>query len=219
MHNGCLTEKDDPTRKDYPIPAESIEREIEIKKSRFIARVAAVSSRDEAMAFLDQARADFPDARHHCWAYQIGRPGAASQAAMNDDGEPSGTAGKPILNVIQHKDMGDIMVVVIRYFGGIKLGAGGLVRAYAGATEAVLSEVSRKIQRPMRGLDVNLDFALEQPVRHWCEQHEAEVTGVGYGESVAMRVLVPEDHYAAFLAFCRAEGVSPATDETGASED
>lgn len=125
--------------KDYPIPAGFLERETEIKKSRFIARVAPVSSRDEVKAWLEQARNDHPDARHICWAYQIGRPGAAAEAAMNDDGEPSGTAGKPILSVIQHKDLGDVLVMVIRYFGGIKLGAGGLVRAYAGATEAVLS--------------------------------------------------------------------------------
>lgn len=200
--------------KDYPIPAESIEREIDIKKSRFIARVASVNSREEAMAFLEQARADFPDARHHCWAYQIGRPGAATQAAMNDDGEPSGTAGKPILNVIQHKDMGDIMVVVIRYFGGIKLGAGGLVRAYAGATEAVLSDVTRRTQVPVRRLAITLDFALEQPVRHWCGQHEAHVEDVGYGEGVSMQVAVPEASVQAFVAFCRAEGVTlPVTEE------
>ncbi|MEQ5834787.1 YigZ family protein [Marinobacter sp. NFXS9] len=200
--------------KDYPIPAESIEREIDIKKSRFIARVAPVNSREEAMAFLEQARADFPDARHHCWAYQIGRPGAATQAAMNDDGEPSGTAGKPILNVIQHKDMGDIMVVVIRYFGGIKLGAGGLVRAYAGATEAVLSDVTRRTQVPVRRLAITLDFALEQPVRHWCGQHEAHVEDVGYGEGVSMQVAVPEASVQAFVAFCRAEGVTlPVTEE------
>lgn len=200
--------------KDYPIPAESIEREIDIKKSRFIARVAPVNSREEAMAFLEQARADFPDARHQCWAYQIGRPGAATQAAMNDDGEPSGTAGKPILNVIQHKDMGDIMVVVIRYFGGIKLGAGGLVRAYAGATEAVLSDVTRRTQVPVRRLAITLDFALEQPVRHWCDQHEAHVEDVGYGEGVSMHVAVPEASIQAFVAFCRAEGVTlPVTEE------
>lgn len=204
--------------KDYPIPAESIEREIDIKKSRFIARVAPVNSREEAMAFLERARADFPDARHHCWAYQIGRPGAATQAAMNDDGEPSGTAGKPILNVIQHKDMGDIMVVVIRYFGGIKLGAGGLVRAYAGATEVVLSEVTRRTQVPVRRLAITLDFALEQPVRHWCDQHEAHVEDVGYGEGVSMQVAVPEASVQAFVAFCRAEGVTLPVTEEDASE-
>lgn len=219
MENGASQHPNELTQKDYPIPAESIEREIEIKKSRFIARVAPVCSRDEAMAVLAQARADFPDARHHCWAYQIGRPGAATQAAMNDDGEPSGTAGKPILNVIQHKDMGDIMVVVIRYFGGIKLGAGGLVRAYAGATEAVLSEVPRKTQRPMQRMSLVLDFALEQPVRHWCSQHEAEVIGVDYGESVNMQLLIPEDRYAVFLAFCRAEGIELPLAEPGASDD
>src|SRR5690606_32119147 len=102
----------------------------------------------------------------------IGRPGSAAEAAMNDDGEPSGTAGKPILNVIQHKDMGDVLVIVIRYFGGIKLGAGGLVRAYAGAAESVLSEVERVVQQARVQARVGLDFADEQPLRHWCEGHE-----------------------------------------------
>ncbi|MAA66988.1 MAG: YigZ family protein [Alteromonadaceae bacterium] len=194
-------------QKDYPIPASSLEREIEIKKSRFIARVTAVSSREDAMAFLAQARLDYPDARHHCWAYQIGRPGAATQAAMNDDGEPSGTAGKPILNVIQHKDMGDVMVVVIRYFGGVKLGAGGLVRAYAGATEAVLSEVPRQTFRQTRSVWLRLGFASEQPVRHWCSVHEAEVVTVNYGEEVTMAVAIPEEVHGTFFEFCNAEGI------------
>ncbi|MGP4843915.1 YigZ family protein [Marinobacter sp. 1Y8] len=194
-------------QKDYPIPASSLEREIEIKKSRFIARVTAVSSREDAMAFLAQARSDYPDARHHCWAYQIGRPGAATQAAMNDDGEPSGTAGKPILNVIQHKDMGDVMVVVIRYFGGVKLGAGGLVRAYAGATEAVLSEVPRQTFRQTRSFQLRLGFASEQPVRHWCSVHEAEVVTVDYGEEVMMAVAIPEELHGIFSEFCNAEGI------------
>ena len=166
--------------KDYPIPAGFLERETEIKKSRFIARVAPVSSRDEVKAWLEQARNDHPDARHICWAYQIGRPGAAAEAAMNDDGEPSGTAGKPILSVIQHKDLGDVLVMVIRYFGGIKLGAGGLVRAYAGATEAVLSGVERVIQQPMSQVTVTMTFADEQPLRHWCDQNGAEIGNVGY---------------------------------------
>lgn len=112
-------------KKDYPVPAGYLERETDIKKSRFIARVAPVVSRDEVKEWLEKAHQDHPDARHICWAYQIGRPGSAAEAGMNDDGEPSGTAGKPILSVIQHKDMGDVLVMVIRYFGGIKLGAGG----------------------------------------------------------------------------------------------
>ena len=193
--------------KDYPIPAGFLERETEIKKSRFIARVAPVSSRDEVKAWLEQARNDHPDARHICWAYQIGRPGAAAEAAMNDDGEPSGTAGKPILSVIQHKDLGDVLVMVIRYFGGIKLGAGGLVRAYAGATEAVLSGVERVIQQPMSQVTVTMTFADEQPLRHWCDQNGAEIGNVGYSAGVTADVSLVEEQNQEFTAFCESRGI------------
>ena len=173
--------------KDYPVPSGYLERETEVKKSRFIARVYPVSSRDEVREHIARAHQDYPDARHVCWAYQIGRPGSAAEAAMNDDGEPSGTAGKPILNVIQHKDMGDVLVIVVRYFGGIKLGAGGLVRAYAGAAESVLSEVGRTIQQSRVQAEVVLGFADEQPLRHWCEGHEGHIESIRYGDHPATR--------------------------------
>ncbi|WP_417566409.1 YigZ family protein [Marinobacter sp.] len=192
-------------KKDYPVPAGYLERETEVKKSRFIARVAPVSSRDDVKTWLEQAHKDHPDARHICWAYQIGRPGSAAEAAMNDDGEPSGTAGKPILNVIQHKDMGDVLVMVIRYFGGIKLGAGGLVRAYAGAAESVLSAVDRVVHQPVIDARVILSFADEQPLRHWCEVHGATVDSVDYGSSVQARLSVPENRVREFGAFCDAQ--------------
>ncbi|EMP56137.1 hypothetical protein MSNKSG1_09698 [Marinobacter santoriniensis NKSG1] len=190
--------------KDYPVPAGYLERETEVKKSRFIARVAPVASRDEVHQWLAQAHRDHPDARQICWAYQIGRPGSAAEAAMNDDGEPSGTAGKPILNVIQHKDMGDVLVMVIRYFGGIKLGAGGLVRAYAGAAESVLSAVDRVVHQPMTSVKVTMSFADEQPLRHWCEVNGARVDSVDYGTSVTADVLVPDEKVNALKAFCEA---------------
>jgi uncharacterized YigZ family protein len=189
---------------DYPVPAGYLERETEVKKSRFIARVLPVSSRDEVKAHVEQAWQDHPDARHVCWAYQIGRPGSAAEAAMNDDGEPSGTAGKPILSVIQYKDMGDILVIVIRYFGGIKLGAGGLVRAYAGAAESVLSAVDRVVQQPEVIVHVALDFADEQPVRHWCAQNNARAGDVDYGAGVNMALVIPETALDEFRAFCDA---------------
>lgn len=193
--------------KDYPIPAGFLERETEVKKSRFIARVTPVSNRDEVRQWLDQAHRDHPDARHICWAYQIGRPGSAAEAAMNDDGEPSGTAGKPILNVIQHKDMGDVLVLVIRYFGGIKLGAGGLVRAYAGAAESVLSQVERVVQPAMQTMMVTMSYADEQPVRHWCDQHRADVVSVDYSNGVQAVVRVPLTELSEFQAFCEAQKV------------
>lgn len=188
----------------YPVPAGPLERTLEVRKSRFIARVAPVHSRDELRALVDQARCDHPDARHVCWAYQLGPPGSAAEAAMNDDGEPSGTAGKPILGVIQHKDMGDVAVIVIRYFGGIKLGAGGLVRAYAGAAELVLSAVERVVARYRVSVQLEVPFAGEQPVRHWCDTHEADLGTVTYGEHVSLQLSVPVEHLPELRQFCEA---------------
>lgn len=188
----------------YPVPSGQLEREQEVRKSRFIARVAPVTGRDQVRELVAQAWRDHPDARHVCWAYQIGRPGSAAEAAMNDDGEPSGTAGKPILNVIQHKNMGDVAVVVIRYFGGIKLGAGGLVRAYSGAAESVLSDVERIELKPKAEVELTIPFAAEQPVRHWCSQHDAEVVRVDYGERVSVTLEVSFGDFPALQSFCEA---------------
>ena len=189
-------------------PAKTIERELEVKKSRFIARAGAVSSRAEAMAFVEQARADYPDARHHCWAYLVGNPETAASAAMSDAGEPSGTAGKPILNVIQHKGIGDVIVVVIRYFGGVKLGAGGLVRAYSGATQLALADLPLTEHQPQRSYRLRFDFAAEQPLRHWADGHGATLLSIDYGQGVTARINVPEEQVEAFEAFLGAQSIA-----------
>ena len=192
----------------YPTPTETVEVETEVKKSRFIARATKVSSREEALAFVGQARRDFPDARHHCWAYLLGNPSSATNASQNDDGEPSGTAGKPILNVIQHKGVGDVMVVVIRYFGGIKLGAGGLVRAYSGAAEAAMSLLPVAQAVAMQQVTLRMAFAKEQLLRHWLTQNQGEVETVDYAEEVVMVVSIPQKQLEELTTFCAAQGVS-----------
>ena len=112
---------------------------LEIKKSQFITWLLPLESKQQGKEYLQQARDEYPDARHHCWAYVMGDSPNSLTAAMSDDGEPSGTAGKPMLNVLQHKPVNNVMAIVIRYFGGIKLGAGGLVRAYSQAVEQAFS--------------------------------------------------------------------------------
>lgn len=192
----------------YPTPVDTIETETEVKKSRFIARATKVSDRQEALAFVEQAKQDFPDARHHCWAYLLGNPSSAATAAMNDDGEPSGTAGKPILNVIQHKGVGDVMVVVIRYFGGIKLGAGGLVRAYSGAAEAAMSLLPVEQAVAMQAVTLTMDFSKEQLVRHWLAQKQGEIEIVDYGNEVYMAVSVQQERLEELVKFCAAQGIT-----------
>lgn len=176
----------------YELPAGFLQRELLIKKSRFIAWAAPARSREEALNLVEEARQAYPDAGHHCWAYLIGDPAAASSAAMNDDGEPSGTAGKPILNVLQHKAIGDVVVVVSRYFGGVKLGAGGLVRAYAGATEQVLRDLARVQRQPVATCRITTDFAHEQHFRHFTATHAGLVEDVSYTDHVVMLLQVPE---------------------------
>lgn len=191
----------------YRIPTESLEVVTEIKKSRFIARAELVNDRDAAMLMLAQAKIDYPDARHHCWAYLVGNPKAASNAAMNDGGEPNGTAGKPILNVIQHKMIGDVMVVVIRYFGGIKLGAGGLTRAYSGAAESVLSQLKTIKLIPMQLRMLQCNFSQEQLVRHWAGLHDAKILEIDYEQVVNLKIQLPDVVLIKLQAFCAANGI------------
>ncbi len=200
-------------RRAYQQPAQALEVEYEIKKSRFIGRAARATSRQEAMALLARVKRDYPDARHHCWAYLIGDPHSPSTAAMSDDGEPSGTAGKPILNVLQHKNVGDIMLIVIRYFGGIKLGAGGLVRAYSHSAQLVMTELETQTQTPMCTARVSGSYALEQSLRHWLSGHEGHLIKVDYAERVECHLQVPDIHAAALREYAKAQGADLKIDD------
>jgi len=175
----------------YPVPSEQAVAEIEIKKSRFIAYARGITSREEGMAWLEEVKLEYPDARHHCWAYLLGNPNCATNAGMGDDGEPSGTAGKPILNVLQHKGVGDIMIIVVRYFGGIKLGAGGLTRAYSQSAQAVMDVLPTEQQVEMQLMTVSADFSQEQFVRHALSLLDGEVLAVDYAQEVSMQVQLP----------------------------
>lgn len=182
----------------YPVPATPVETLYEVKKSKFIAYAGFANCRESAMALLDNVKQQYPDARHHCWAYVFGSPHAPLSAAMSDDGEPSGTAGKPILNVLQHKDIGDIMVVVTRYFGGVKLGAGGLVRAYSAAAQQAIDALEVREEITMSELTVDVDFKHEQFVRHLVEQASGNVTHCDYSHCVTMQISLPETRLTGF---------------------
>lgn len=106
-----------------------------IRRSRFIATFARASSTEEARDFLERIRAEHAQATHNCWAYVAGEPGSTAQVGASDDGEPKGTAGRPMLTALLHSGVGEVAVVVTRYFGGILLGTGGLVRAYQGSVK------------------------------------------------------------------------------------
>lgn len=162
--------------------AAPVQAEIDIRKSRFLALAVPVADRAEAMRVLAVLRAEHPAATHVCWALLAG-----GQSGMSDDGEPSGTAGRPILEVLRHHELDGVLAAVVRYYGGIKLGAGGLVRAYTDAIAAAL-KLGERIERiPFVMLEVELDYADEDRVRRWAEQH-----GYAVGEgSYDMRVRLP----------------------------
>lgn len=118
-----------------------------VRRSRFIVTMARVSSPEEAKAFIDRIREEHAGATHNCWAYNAGAPGDTAQVGASDDGEPKGTAGRPMLTALLHSDVGEVAAVVTRYFGGILLGTGGLVRAYQGSVKLGLEAFPSRFAR------------------------------------------------------------------------
>jgi len=169
---------------------------LEIKKSQFIAFAYPVASRDEAMFHVEQLRLEFPDARHHCWAYIIGDPSNTTSAGFDDDGEPNGTAGRPILNVLQHKAIGNVIIIVVRYFGGIKLGAGGLTRAYAASAQLAVDEMQLVEFIPKSTLIIETDFANEAHCRYIAAQLDGIIGEVNYSQTVQLPVTIANEHIA-----------------------
>jgi uncharacterized YigZ family protein len=165
---------------------------LEIKKSEFIAYAYPVNSREQAMFHVEQLREKYPDARHWCWAYIIGDPDNTTSAGFDDDGEPSGTAGRPILGVLQHKSIGNIIIIVVRYFGGIKLGAGGLTRAYAGSAQAAVDQMILQPYVPMTQVQILADFATEAQCRYVVESLEGTIEDVAYSKQVTLTVTIAE---------------------------
>ena len=177
----------------YTVPAREARFAQEIKKSRFIGVATQVLSPEDATEALVTLKKEFPDATHHCWAYVLGNPKTSLEMRMDDDGEPSGTAGRPILNVLQHKNVSDILLVVVRYFGGTKLGAGGLVRAYSSSASGVMECLEVVTNTPLREARLRLDYAEEQPVRRLLEELEVTVSSSTYGEHVELLIRFAED--------------------------
>ena len=166
----------------------SVDYELVIKKSRFIACIQPVADRASAQAVVQQLWAQHPDATHICWALLAG-----GQSAAVDDGEPSGTAGRPMLEVLRHHDLEGVLATVVRYFGGVKLGAGGLVRAY---TDAVAQALQRAEKVPLRRLCTQqcaVPYAMEGWMRRQREQSAAVLLAVEHQTQVKMQWQIAED--------------------------
>ena len=170
----------------YQTLKRAVNARLEIKKSEFIAYAYPVTSRDDAMFHVEQLREQYADARHHCWAYIIGDPNNTTSAGFDDDGEPNGTAGKPILNVLQHKSIGNVIIIVVRYFGGIKLGAGGLTRAYAGSAQAAVDQMTLSPYVPLLQVQILAEFATEAQCRYVIDSLSGHIDEVHYSKQVTL---------------------------------
>lgn len=183
--------------KAYPVPAEEIRRELVILNSRFIAVLAPAFGVDEARALLARMRSEFPDATHHVSAWLIGA-GAAVIEHCSDDGEPPGMAGRPALSVLRGSGLGDVAVVVTRYFGGTKLGTGGLVRAYTESVQQVVAAVPRAFRLPVHVVMLALPYSLLSQVRRLVMAHHGQVLSETFGADVTMILQFPVDAWSGF---------------------
>lgn len=181
----------DPAR--YPVPGASHRVEEEIRRSRFITTLGRASSPEEAVGFIRAVGEEFPDATHHCWAYVVGPPGATGRVGMSDAGEPHGTAGRPMLSALLHSGVGDVVAVVTRYYGGTKLGTGGLVRAYGGGVQRALASLPRTERVEMIGVDLTVGYGRAPAVQQLVSEFEAEIVGQRYEADVNFRLRVPRD--------------------------
>ncbi len=182
----------------YQTPDAACEALYEIKKSEFLAFAYPIDSRDEAMGFVADLRARYPDARHHCYGYIIGDPHNTTSAGFDDDGEPNGTAGRPILNVLQHKSIGNCIIIVVRYFGGIKLGAGGLTRAYATSAQMAVDAMTLTAYIPRETVQIRTTFAHEAQLRYLIGAAGGDITAVDYAADVLMTAVLDSAKVADF---------------------
>jgi uncharacterized YigZ family protein len=178
----------------YPIPEGRRRVEEEILRSRFITTVGYAPTVEDARAFIADVSGEFADASHNCWAYLVGPPGSTAQVGMSDDGEPHGTAGRPMLTVLLHSGVGDIVAVVTRYFGGTLLGKGGLVKAYSGGVSYALENLSVVEKVPKAELALVIDYSSITLLQRILPQYEAEILGEEYGVDVTYHLSLPQEH-------------------------
>ena len=171
----------------YKILYKEGEAEISEKKSRFIAHIAPAQTEEEAQAFIEKIKKQYWDARHNCWAYSIGEKQPALRCS--DDGEPSGTAGKPMLEVLTGQELHNVVAVVTRYFGGILLGTGGLTRAYTKGASIALK--AGGIVEKVEGVNISLhlDYDMIGKVQYFCGQNNWHIEDTEYTDKVIVHIL------------------------------
>ncbi|MCJ7645004.1 MAG: YigZ family protein [Candidatus Aminicenantes bacterium] len=172
---------------------------LEIKRSRFIGRSFKCATADEALAIVKRIQETWRDATHHCWAYRVGTTG--EQARYDNAGEPHGTAGPPILDALKNAGVTNALIVVTRYYGGTKLGAGGLVRAYGEAAKRALEASGLTELRQMKEIRAPLPYNLLSPLESYMAREGFEIAARDFGEHVVITLRVPSDREADFRSF------------------
>jgi uncharacterized YigZ family protein len=186
-----------PMTKDYLVPLNEIRRELIVVNSRFIATLTPVPTIDAARAFLARIRQEFADASHNVPAYIIGGGNTVTEY-FSDDGEPSGTAGRPALAVLRGSGLGDVAVVITRYFGGTLLGTGGLVKAYTEATQLVVNAAGRGRRVPVHVVMVAIPYNLLERLRLVTARHHGEVLDEDFAGDITMTLQFPVESFGAF---------------------
>ena len=182
---------------DYFVPCGEAESEFSEKRSRFIGHLRRVESEAEARAYIEQMKKKYYDARHNCWCYAVHEGGVVR---YGDDGEPQGTAGQPMLNVLQREGVEDAVCVVTRYFGGVLLGAGGLTRAYAKAAKDALDAAGKARMACWTRLRAAVPYPLLERVNRLIDAHGGVAEGSDYGADVSVTLRLPKEREGAFRA-------------------
>ncbi|CAG1014223.1 MAG: YigZ family protein [Anaerolineae bacterium] len=186
----------------YHIPAGRVRVEHEVSRSRFIATLDWVETVEAARAFINERRVEMPDASHHVYAFKIGFGGSVTEG-VSDDGEPTGTSGPPILAVLRGSNVGDVILVVTRYFGGTKLGTGGLVRAYGDAARAAIAAMRVRLKIPMRQVGLSVDYSYYERVKLIAAAHQAVIDDESFAGEVTLFMTLPESQVESFSAALR----------------
>jgi uncharacterized YigZ family protein len=181
------------------IPVGRARAEIRVINSRFLASAALTPSVEAARSFIGEVRAEMPDASHHVYAYVIGH-GASITLGMSDDGEPSGTAGRPVLAILRGSGLGDVTLVVTRYFGGTLLGTGGLVHAYGDAAREVLELLPREEKIARRTILIAMPYTYFELVQRLASTYQATIDEQQFASDVTVTITLPIQHIAAFRA-------------------
>ena len=195
----------------YPVPRSTVRVEVRVSNSRFIATAGRADTAKDAQAFIRGIRAEMPDATHHVYAFRVGY-GASVSEGMSDDGEPSGTSGPPALAVVRGTDVGDVVLVITRYFGGTKLGTGGLVSAYTAAAQEAMAALPTEEKVDRVRVAIEVPYTLRERVHQLIAAHEGRVEQEDYAAEITLQVVLPEEQEPAFaeaLRECSAGRVEP----------